>query len=150
MRRFVAFDFLVVLVLSTAGACLRPARGGYVPETFVLRIGEGRVISATGEEIGFRQVTGDSRCPTGVTCVWAGEARVRLWILEREHDSSFVDVVLPGSASRADSSDHVPVDTLGYRIQLLALDPYPKATLRTDASAYRATVSVAILPNQSP
>ncbi|MCA1629702.1 MAG: hypothetical protein LC785_14965 [Acidobacteria bacterium] len=43
-------------------------------------IKEGKEVKVEGEDLklGFVSVAEDSRCPEGATCVWAGNARVRL------------------------------------------------------------------------
>lgn len=47
------------------------------PDTdLLLELGE--TASSDGLTITFEDVTADSRCPQGVECIWAGEARVRL------------------------------------------------------------------------
>ena len=43
---------------------------------FFLHIGETAVIKGSETRVTFRQVTEESRCPTNVTCVWAGDARI--------------------------------------------------------------------------
>jgi hypothetical protein len=56
----------------------------------------------------------DSRCPTGVVCIWQGEATV---FLEVKENSTF-DVTL--------STFHQPVDTVNnYIFRLIDVLPYP-------------------------
>lgn len=37
-------------------------------------------LNGNGVRITFKQVREDSRCPTDVTCIWAGDARIELTI----------------------------------------------------------------------
>ena len=64
---------IIILVLS---GCTRPTGEikANLGEKFSLAIGQ--VASITGEnlKIRFKEVIGDSRCPQGVQCIWAGEA----------------------------------------------------------------------------
>jgi hypothetical protein len=56
----------------------------------------------------------DSRCPTGVVCVWQGEATVYLDV----NESKTYEVVL--------STFHQPVDTVNnYIFKLINVLPYP-------------------------
>ncbi|HEY2956292.1 MAG TPA: hypothetical protein VGK89_13725 [Candidatus Eisenbacteria bacterium] len=86
-----------------------------------LRVGEHFRLGPRRIEVGFQRVTEDSRCPTSVTCVWEGEAGVRLWVLPPGRDSQFVALMLPGTRS----SDPAPLGDLGYQVTALRLDPYP-------------------------
>jgi len=85
-------------------------------------------------------VPSDSRCPIGVTCVWAGDAVAAL-------------AVHPGCYSagcRAPSvalSLHTTLEprageALGYRVQLLALRPEPVYGTPVDSSRFVAWVRV--------
>lgn len=42
----------------------------------------GEALEFDGKAIRFKEIISDSRCPTGVTCVWAGEAKVLVGIYE--------------------------------------------------------------------
>lgn len=90
--------------------------------------------------LAFDSVLEDSRCPTGVQCIWAGRAVVRITAM--------------GTYTRPQqfllSTDSLPdkgyVKTVvfnGYRIQLQALTPYPSKEPPAEKSLYRLQVSVA-------
>ncbi|MEO8063646.1 MAG: hypothetical protein ABI821_12960 [Pseudomonadota bacterium] len=72
-----------------------------------------------GLALEFTSLTRDSRCPTGVTCVWAGNARIHVTattaagtaVLELNTNSRFATTA---------SYD-------GFRVELRRLDPYPNA-----------------------
>ena len=53
-----------------------------------LQLELGETGTSDGLTITFEAVTGDSRCPEGVECVWAGEAHVRLVIEGTADDNS--------------------------------------------------------------
>lgn len=69
-----------------AGACGRasePVEPGGIfhvqaGDTVELQVGESAVLGNNGPRITFKAVEADSRCPVNVTCVWAGDAQVRL------------------------------------------------------------------------
>ncbi len=100
-----------------------------VGQEFVLAPGDTAVVSGGGPRIRFEKVLQDSRCPSDVVCVRAGEVIVELTI----GDGSTETVSLqPGqSAVRG-----------RYTVILVAVDPYPKSTQRIEPSQYRATLRV--------
>ena len=60
--------------------------------------------------------------------MWAGTATARFQLIPSA-GSSEVDVlaVLPGGVSKDDIANLLPVDTLGVRLTLVELLPYPEA-----------------------
>ncbi len=49
---------------------------------FNAQLQAGQAFSFNNNAVCFKEVVSDSRCPKGVTCVWAGEARVLVDIYE--------------------------------------------------------------------
>lgn len=99
--------------------------------TVVLAVGQSaEVAPSTG--LTFDRVVGDSRCPIGVQCAWAGEVEVALTLQAPAGSQSFQ------LSDRADSSV-----VLGHRVTLIAVEPHPRASVQIPAADYRATVSVA-------
>lgn len=74
----------------------------------------------------------DSRCPRSVTCVWAGDAAVRL-------ESNGESVVLHTNGGTAGSSS---AQLRGLTLTLTDVKPERETTDAPDKSAYRATVRV--------
>ena len=73
----------------------------------------------------------DSRCPEGVTCVWAGQARVKM-MLSKDSDSTTVGLILEpgvtaGSPKRQDSTN-VLLSSQRYKVILLDVKPNPNTT----------------------
>ncbi len=113
-------------------------------EPFWLRFGESKVLMPDNLRIEFRQLLEESRCASDVICVWEGRARIGL-LLQTPADSIQVELLLPGFATQADTLAHQPVDTLGYRMTLMQLDPYPKSDRPTRPSDYKALLKVSRL-----
>jgi hypothetical protein len=87
---------------------------------FSLPVGKTAVIKGKDFSIKFDSVTADSRCPTGVTCVWAGEAKCNMTVTRNGQKQ---EVVLTQSGSSAENIQ----DLLGaYKVNF-QLNPYPKA-----------------------
>jgi len=104
------------------------------PTTIELRAGEGRTLH--GLRIDFGRVESDSRCPSTVTCVWAGNAAVELQVSPVAGDGPSHRLVLNTGL------DPQTGEALGLRITLLALTPYPETPGGIGEDAYRARLDV--------
>lgn len=85
----------------------------------------------------------DSRCPTGATCIWAGQAKVKM-LLAKGADSSTVRLILGASlqtdpTKRADSTN-VTLSNQTYKVILRDVYPYP--TISNLAQPQAAVVQV--------
>ena len=91
-----------------------------------------------GLQLGFDQVTADSRCPRGVQCIVAGEATVRFWLAKPSgaRDTREVKTTASGSEVVYDA----------YRIKLVTLDPYPASGTTIRPSDYVAAWLVTRAP----
>lgn len=81
----------------------------------------------------FKEVSGDSRCPKGVQCVWAGQATITIEASKDGVSPQSLSVTVPSS----DSADYS-----GYSVTLLALEPYPVAGRQIRPQEYVATLVV--------
>ena len=88
-------------------------------------------VSGTGLKVRFVAVTEDSRCPRDTTCVWAGEVRVQLEILESSKDASQVELR---------EGEHT--DAGACRVTLVRVEPQPVSTARIAQQDYRATLKL--------
>lgn len=82
----------------------------------------------------------DSRCPTGVTCVWAGEARVTLQVSRVTHtgkETVELQINLNGRGKPATAT------SFGYVIEILDVDPYPKNEVTPARSDYLVKIGIA-------
>lgn len=111
-------------------------------EPFWLLSGDSKFLPSEQLEIGFDKLLTDSRCPENGICVWAGEAQVRLWLRKPAAERTFVTATIAGYVTAESTSSHASVDTLGYRITLLQLDPYPNTNRERREADYRALFNV--------
>ena len=81
------------------------------------------------------EVPFDNRCPKDVQCITAGEARVTLAV-HSEGSSEDLMVTLPAGAGPR------TVNALGYRLELLKLEPVPISTRAIDPGEYRLHLRV--------
>ena len=129
------FICLVVAAILLPTACSRQAdeTSARLGQEFSLRLGQSASIIGEPLKIRFIEVITDSRCPTGATCIWAGEASCLIEITNSE--STYRKVLTqPGLSSPAKTSfadyeitfDIRPYPDLGkeinkkdYRLQLV-------------------------------
>lgn len=87
-----------------------------IGDTTSLHLGESVAFGDTGIEVTFLRLAADSRCPIGVTCVWEGDAEVR--------------VLLETAEGRSEEGLHTALEPQavrigGYMLELLDVLPYP-------------------------
>lgn len=129
----------VILLLSLAvGACQDDPTSTEpeVGEDIHVEVGEHVTFRDEGFTVRFIEVVGDSRCPIGVTCVWAGNARIRVAVepLVRgaaDHVFELNTYLDPKQASFAP-----------YSIRLVSLYPYPHVNVERRNESYVATLRV--------
>ena len=104
-------------------------------EKVIIKIGQN--VSIAGEELSikFVDVVADSRCPTGVTCIWQGEV------------TCLVDITYAGSAyakvltQSGLTGEPAKSDFESYEIAF-SVDPYPQAGKEIKDEDYRLLVEV--------
>ena len=102
-------------------------------ELFKLKNGHQAVVS--GEKLSITiQSVADSRCPSGVTCIWAGNGEVVIKVDKK----SKKQVV----ATLNTSSDPKEIAYRGFKIKLIALSPYPTINQSIDPKNYESTIVV--------
>ena len=128
---------LAVLALALVPACRDRVASPTVPipSDFTLAVGRRVTVQPDNVEIGFREVQGDSRCPTSVRCFWEGEAGVQLTLTNATHQTQRVGISVKGHGSGT-------AEAMGYRITAVRLDPYPQHVGPIRQSAYRVTLHI--------
>ncbi|HWO02559.1 MAG TPA: hypothetical protein VNS63_25170 [Blastocatellia bacterium] len=126
---------LVLLIFATlAGGVQDPAAIAKVPlnEEFRLKVGHSVVIKGHKLSLRFNAVQDESRCPTGVQCVWAGNAAV---VVEVSKDKNKrVRATLNTNTSIKPNE----LEYKDYKIRLVGLNPYPNADHLTNPKEYEA------------
>lgn len=136
MRRRLMRAAVVVVVALTLGGCKTGSPNGPagpVDLRVVLAPGEQTAVPGVGA-IRFEGVTNDSRCPGDATCIWAGDATVRVVVSASGGASSSYEL---------HTFDLKPVQHLDLTISLEALSPYPFASKGPIPPAdYRVTIKI--------
>ncbi len=84
---------------------------------FDLPVGKKAILKGEDISIEFYSVIADSRCPTGVTCIWAGEARCKV-LVSQKGQTEVVILIQSGSAEGTGVIG-------GYQVSF-HLKPYPE------------------------
>lgn len=113
MRAWLGFAFLALT------ACGSEPSAVAVGQTFELGVAKSQTVDS-GLRVTLNSVTSDSRCPTDVTCVWAGDATLQL------------TVSAPGVPARNGELHAAKLDESlsigGFEIHLRELRPAPLST----------------------
>jgi hypothetical protein len=108
---------------------------GASSQSFTLRAGETVPVANTPLAITFDRVTEDSRCPVNVTCVWAGNAVVRLSIRHAGETRPTIELHTTTAGKREAVVD-------GVRLQLVQLAPARTEGSTIPPDQYLATIAV--------
>ncbi len=82
------------------------------------------------------QVTGDSRCPKGVVCDWAGNAQL-VFLVSTASSAETVTLNTHGGQQYP-----VSAQAAGYDISLLKVKPYPAINIKIDPNQYMAQLEI--------
>ncbi len=103
-------------------------------EAFTLAAGETAQVGPERTGVTFEAVVADSRCPTDVQCIRAGEAIVRVSVAAQGNGSETVEVQTNPNRDQA--------SVAGYTLKLTRVLPEPDTTKPTKAADYRATFTL--------
>ncbi len=90
-----------------------------------IKVGLGETVLIKGIAIKFLEVLEDSRCPTGVTCIWAGRAIVNVEV--ENNGTKQVKKMIFGETKRGETKDTNLYSSSEFAINGLTLNPYPRS-----------------------
>ena len=126
--------FIAIFLLTFSSIAGQPKQKVIVlKQEFKLKIGESAK-AGEGLRIEFDSVAEDSRCPKGVTCVWAGNAKILLKVRK--------DAAKPASVELNTNINPKTARYLEYELRLEQLKPYPESNATTKSSDYEVTLTV--------
>ena len=128
-------SFLILLLAAALLAC-RPyvsqdAFASKLDTEVTLGPGERAVFTQEQLEVRFMGILEDSRCPINLTCVWAGEVRVRLTIQKGTGEPAPLDIRM---------GDSEPIDA--WRLSVLDVSPQPMSNEKIPLNRYRVTLKL--------
>ncbi len=127
--------FIIIFLLTAASTLCQPGKRVIVLEQeFKLKVGECAKAVNEGLNVEFHSIAEDSRCPKGVTCIWAGNAKVLLKV--KKDAGKPADVELNTNINPKTSR------YLEYELRLKELKPYPESGATIKPSDYEVTLTV--------
>jgi len=135
MKKLVLFGLFILLILPVVlTACGSDQMTAALGEQFTLPAAKTAVITGQQLRIKFVEVTGDSRCPNGVECIQAGDAKCLMLISYFDSQSSLTFTQEGGNT----------VNTMDFNIYKISfkLEPYPEAGKQIDQADYRMIMTV--------
>jgi hypothetical protein len=124
----------MVIIAPHAFADMKESAPSINEEQFQLLVNQSTSLEFDTVKVKFLDVTADSRCPSDVTCVWQGEVKIFVNIIENNRDLG--DFSLTSRAGQKDLGIKV-FD--GHQIQVVKVDPYPTSGKKTPPSDYVAS-----------
>ena len=103
-------------------------------QDFDLKINQEAMVEGEGLAVVFESVLEDGRCPEDVTCVWSGNAKIKVRLSKQKQPPGAINLntdVKPKISSYLD-----------YEIRLVALKPLPKKDKPVQSNEYKATLII--------
>lgn len=129
MRKYLLLALPLIMVILSGCTGQSSGLKASLGEKFILDIGQSATITGEDLEVRFAKVIGDSRCPQGVECFWAGEASSQIDITYAS--TTYEKVLIQPGASEPAQTD------FGAYIITFDLQPYPKAGEQIQDKDYR-------------
>lgn len=128
---------LVLLLLAT-GCDDEPGQKVIIlNQEFTLAFQEVGELKDGAFKISLEEIREDSRCPSDVQCIWAGQAKVLLHFTERDKPTDNVELILG-----VDNPELATKVIGAYTIRLLEVNPYPLSTREVSPSDYSVKLEI--------
>lgn len=137
--------FILILMIIILLGCSETKDTIIEPETsptykldnqIKLVINQNLLIESEGLKVKFLKVTEDSRCPSDVICIWAGQVGVLMNISQNGKDLGDINLILGPDKELAEKKVN------GYLIRLVGVEPYPISTKKIEPSDYEITIII--------
>jgi len=123
--KLLAYGFLLVLAMSGMKKCDHDVEGhgAELNKAFDLELNKTMVIKDGKVGITFLS-NKESRCPSGVNCMRAGEAKASFSFTDGKNTEEIV-LEAKGNCQKDDGSCGETKTSMGYKIKLISINPYP-------------------------
>jgi hypothetical protein len=138
LKRVIFFMSVVVIAMVLLSSCSSSSTGvikASLGQEFTLPVGQTAALDSDKLKIKFDSVIGDSRCPTGVTCVWAGEATCQMVLV---YNNTEYQVVFTEGGGINGSAEKV---FQNYKLSF-RLEPYPEKDKQIGDNDYKLILTV--------
>ena len=127
--------FLTLILTLAFGSAVAVSAKDDAP--IQVRVGKQKKFSRSKITVKFVSLIEDSRCPEGVNCVWAGNAKIKVAVMQSGREMKTVELNT-NMGAKGDTYE-------GYAFYLKELIPRPNAKTKTGASDYTATFTISRL-----
>ena len=133
---------LIVLLLMLCSALLTAQDSTKVEKdvpTYIIHSAElclGETLIFGNKSFKFKKIISDSRCPKGVTCIWAGEVEVLVEVFENGISSGEM-IINKGNNSLA-----ALFGLIDLKISKMLVEPYPHIDRKIKPEEYRVNLSI--------
>jgi hypothetical protein len=152
---FKAITFLTLLIIISDLSCKKEphlSTNYHLGEPFQIKVGEdislspilSNTVSDSSLSVKFQKVMSDSRCAKSQCYLCYGSSAIIQVLLTNNKINLDISLTILGCIDEYECSDNLyyKADTLGYRICLLRLDPYPDPALSTNPLNYTAKLNI--------
>ena len=129
--------FLSLILTFAFGGFASTANAQQEKQQIKVRVGKQTKASRSKLTVKFVSLVEDSRCAEGTTCVWAGNAVIKVSIKKGSDPAEIFEMNTNTGAKGASYGQ--------YAIYLTSLTPTPKANVRLNRNSYTATFSISRL-----
>lgn len=142
----IVFGIVFVIVLTITPNALGATSYGknVMLDQFSLKVNQ-TASEPASISVKFLNVTGDSRCPSGVTCIWQGDVTAVVNIMKNNQDVGIFNLI-----NGLDDKNTTVRITGGYFLQLVKIEPYPSNSTHIMLSDYAATFALLQTGPMSP
>jgi hypothetical protein len=157
-KTFTVIMFLCGIIGITTYNCKKesPVSNNHLGEPFLIKINEAKAITPVISDnngvdssltVNFVKVINDSRCPKASCYLCYGSSASIKVLLVKQNVATTISLTILGCNDEYTCDDQLYYrkDTLGYRICLLRLDPYPDGTTPVNQSSYTAKLNISKL-----
>ena len=130
----IALSTIVFAAACASGPAASDADGTALDEPFRLRIEEEAQFPDEHLVVRFVALVGDSRCPSDVNCIWAGDAEIEMLVARGDEGVSLRLHTHGGGRHPRQAA------AFGFTLRLESLDPYPSSAERIPERDYVATL----------
>ena len=127
--------FLALILTLVFGSVI--TADAQTDSTIKVRVGKQKKFSRSKVNVKFVSLVEDSRCPEGVNCVWAGNAKIKVFVSRGNGEGETFEMNTNLGAKGATFGE--------YAINLTDLTPTPKENVRLNRNSYTATFTIARL-----
>ena len=132
---YLVFGIVFIAVLTIAPGALGTTSSGknVILDQFSLKVNQ-TASEPASINVKFLNVTGDSRCPSGVTCIWQGDVTAVVNMMKNNQDLGNFTLI----SGLGDKNATAQIAG-GYFLQIVKVEPYPSNGTHMLISNYNAT-----------